>query len=483
MSIRVLATELFVLPMRTRMPFRYGIVTVTELPHLFVKADVEIDGRRQVGFAADHLALKWFTKNPDTTPRQDTLELIEVIESACTIARAVPKVPTVFAFWKYLYEMQGAWGGGWGKPPLLSHFGTSLIERAVIDAFCKARSVPFWKAVRHNTLGVELGVVQPELEDTHPADWLPAEPLREVIARHTVGMIDPLTDAEIADTDRINDGLPQSLESCISAYGLTHFKIKLWGEVPKDIDRIRRIAAVLERVVPGGEYRYTFDANENFQSVDVFREFWSKLSEEKSLANFLSRLLFVEQPLHRDVAMSTEVGRAFASWPQRPPMIIDESDGSVDTAREALALGYIGTSHKNCKGVIKGLTNTCLIGSRKKDNPAGRFHISGEDLSNVGPVALLQDLAVVSALGIGDIERNGHHYFRGLAALPNDLQSTVQQSHGDLYEMTMGGYPAVHPVGGRLQIRSVADAPFGTAFDFDPARFTPLQTWLKTSLA
>lgn len=475
MAIRVLSTELYVLPMRTRMPFRYGIVTVTQLPHLFVRAEVEIDGRRQIGFAADHLALKWFTKNPDTSPQQDTQELIEVIQSACTIARAVPKVPTVFAYWKYLYEMQGAWGGGWGKPPLLSHLGTSLIERAVIDAFCKARSVPFWKAVRHNTLGIELGVVQPELEGTQPADWLPAEPLKEIIARHTVGMIDPLTDAEIAAADRIDDGLPQSLEACIRTYGLTHFKIKLWGDVPRDIARAKQIAAVLERSVTGADYRYTFDANENFQSVEVFREFWQKLSAEASLRNFLSRLLFVEQPLHRDVAMSAEVGRAFAAWPDRPPMIIDESDGAVNTAHEALRLGYIGTSHKNCKGVIKGLVNTCLIASRKKADPAGRYHISGEDLSNVAPVALLQDLAVVSAFGIGDVERNGHHYFRGLTALPEDLQRSVASSHPDLYRTTAAGFPAVWPVGGRLQVGSIVDAPFGTGFDFDPARFEPLQ--------
>lgn len=461
------------------MPFRYGIITVTELPHLFLKAEVEVDGRRQTGFAADHLALKWFTKNPDSSHLRDTLELVEVIESACTIARAVPKVPTVFAFWKYLYEMQSAWGGGWGKPPLLSHFGTSLVERAVIDAFCKARSVPFWKAIRHNTLGVELGTLQPELEGTQPADWLPPAPLGEVIARHTIGLIDPLTDSQIADADRIQDGLPQSLEACIRAYGLTHFKIKLCGEAPKDIDRIRNIAAVLQCTVADGDYRYTLDANENFKSAGGFREFWSKLSEEPSLSDFLTRLLFVEQPLHRDVALSAAVGHEFVAWPDRPPMIIDESDGSVPSAREALALGYVGTSHKNCKGVIKGLGNACLIASRNKTSPAAQFRISGEDLLNVGPIALLQDLAVVSALGIADVERNGHHYFRGLAAIPEGVQAAVLKNHGDLYRLANGGYPSVRPVGGRLRIGSVNAAPFGTAFDFDPTAFIPFSTWSK----
>jgi hypothetical protein len=52
MSVRVLRTEMRALPMRTRMPFRYGITTLTALPHLFVRVDAEIDlhrrGRRRL---------------------------------------------------------------------------------------------------------------------------------------------------------------------------------------------------------------------------------------------------------------------------------------------------------------------------------------------------------------------------------------------------------------------------------------------------
>ena len=37
---------------------------------------------------------------------------------------------TVFDFWWSVYQGMSAWGGGWDKPPLLTHFGTSLVERA-----------------------------------------------------------------------------------------------------------------------------------------------------------------------------------------------------------------------------------------------------------------------------------------------------------------------------------------------------------------
>src|SRR5215213_1176354 len=61
MSLRVRATDMRVLPMHTRMPFRYGIATLTALPHLFVRVEAEIDGVSCVGVASDGLVPKWFT--------------------------------------------------------------------------------------------------------------------------------------------------------------------------------------------------------------------------------------------------------------------------------------------------------------------------------------------------------------------------------------------------------------------------------------
>ena len=482
MSIRVLSTDVFLLNMRTRMPFRYGITTLTALPHLFLRADVEVAGKRHVGLSADHLPPKWFTKNPDTSAREDIAGLLEVIDTARNVARAVPKSDNVFLYWRRLYEGMAGWGGGWGKPPLLTHFGTSLIERAVIDAFCRAVGTTFAKALRGNWFGVDLGSLHRELDQGRPADFLPREPLRTIVSRHTVGLTDPLTTAEIPPADRVDDGLPQSLEDCIRAYGLTHFKIKLWGDAARDLDRLRGIADVIGRNATGGQCAFTLDGNENFKQIEPFRRLWDSLTNELSLRQFMSRLIFVEQPLHRDVALSDEVKREFLSWEDRPAVIIDESDGDVRSAPLALSCGYAGTSHKNCKSVFKGVANACLIAHRRSREPAARHLISAEDLSNIGPVALMQDTAVVASLGIPHAERNGHHYFRGLSMLPDDLQSHVLGAHADLFERHRDGFVTTRIDRGTVNVASVVDAPFGVDFEFDPSRFMPVKDWSFDSL-
>src|SRR5438067_697621 len=81
--------------------------------------------------------------------------------------------------------------------------------------------------------GIDLGVLQPELEGREPREFLPDEPLRSIAVRHTVGLTDPLTDAEVPPDERVDDGLPQSLEACVRYYGLSYFKIKLWGDAEK----------------------------------------------------------------------------------------------------------------------------------------------------------------------------------------------------------------------------------------------------------
>ncbi len=213
MRIRVLSTGLFLIDLETRIPFRYGIVTMTHLPHIFLRVEVVFDEGRCYGIAADDLPPKWFTKDPESLFREDVEDMLEVIEAACIHVRAIGEAESVFALWRQLWKEQLRWGEGRKFPALLWGFGVSLVERAVVDAFCRSTETPFSNAVRLNTLGIDLAVVHPELVGSRPKELLPGEPLGSTIARHTVGLADPLTVDEIEPEERVDDGLPQALYS------------------------------------------------------------------------------------------------------------------------------------------------------------------------------------------------------------------------------------------------------------------------------
>ena len=76
MAISIQKVDLRVLNMKTRMPFRYGMASLVGLPHLFLRVEADIDGRSEIGIAAEGLPPKWFTKNPDSSFAEDLVEML-----------------------------------------------------------------------------------------------------------------------------------------------------------------------------------------------------------------------------------------------------------------------------------------------------------------------------------------------------------------------------------------------------------------------
>jgi hypothetical protein len=456
--IRLLSAELHRLELRARMPFRYGIATMTDVPQVILRATFELDGTVHAGFAADLLPPKWFTKDPARGLSDEVEEMLLVIRTALRHAAGL-RTPTVFAFWRELDTAQSAWGRTRTLPPLLTSFGTSFVERALLHALCRAHGTTLSRALRGNLAGAELAAVAPTLRGLAPADFLPAVPPAEVFARHTVGLSDPVTAADLAPGERVEDGLPQTLEEVIRGYGQRHFKIKVNGDLARDRDRLGRMARVLA-VDCGGDFAFSLDGNESFRDVASFRDYFRALQSETALRDLWPRLLYVEQPWHRDVALSPAIGELARAWPDRPPVIIDESDAEPASLPAALALGYAGTSHKNCKGVLKSVVNAGLLARRRAEGLP--TVLSGEDLANVGPISTLQDLAAQAALGVTSVERNGHHYFAGLAQFPASLREHSLRWHPDLYAADPArGWPRLILRDGRVALGTVNAAPFG----------------------
>jgi hypothetical protein len=180
---------------------------------------------------------------------------------------------------------------------------------------------------------------------------------------------------------------------------------------------------VLDRI--DEPYHASLDGNEQYEDVDGVLMLWERMQAEPRLKRLAESIVFIEQPIKRQTALAADLSALAA----RKPVIIDESDDSLDAFARAKALGYRGVSSKTCKGIYKSLINAARCAAWGPD-----YFMTGEDLTIQAGLALQQDLALVSALGLTHVERNGHHYVNGMAEVPQVEQERFLDSHPDLYE-------------------------------------------------
>ncbi|WP_434730334.1 mandelate racemase [Rhizobium binae] len=414
--IRIVEIDAFEREISLRLPFRFGAATLEKAPQAFLRVRVEDEeGKTAIGAAAEMMVPKWFDKNPALTPAQNVDQLRGSIRTAAAASLEASAPATLFAA-AQLNQMETA--RRLPGNPLATGFGPSLIARGVLDAYCRLAGISFFDAV--------LASLRPAVS---------------IAARHTIGLLDPITESEIVD--HVDDGLPQSLEAVIARYGNRWFKIKLSGAIDADIDRLARIAAVLDRLP---DYRVTFDGNEQFASADELAALLARIATMPRLARLRAAIAFIEQPFSRAITMETPLGDLAVQL----PLLIDESDDGDAAFARARPLGYTGVSSKTCKGIYRSLMKAIRI---KTAGVPGLF-LSGEDLTCQAGLAVQQDLALVSLLGLSHVERNGHHYVAGMRGAPQAEKARFAAAHPDLYEQGRDG-PLLSIRDGRIAIASL----------------------------
>ncbi len=431
LKIKVESIKFFWQSVQTRMPFRYGSAKLERCPHLYVVAQIRDEkGAVARGIASDNLPPKWFDKAPEKDYAQELRDQIQVIRWAAEAAQNCEFATPFRLWWQVSHEVHQKAAQAY-LPKLLAGFGPSLLERAVNDAAAKLCGLSFFQYLKSNAAGVELEAFDASFKNLNVRDILPTAPRKKIFARHTVGLSDPIRNSEIHGDEKLGDGLPQSLDDVIRFYGVRYFKIKVCNQLEHDIARLENIAAVLDETMPNANYVCTLDGNEQYESFEQVVPLVEQISQRLSLRRMAFSLLFVEQPLARAYALDAARCGELARVAKQFPVIIDEADDALDSFGHALALGYSGTSHKNCKNTFKSVANLARV---QQEKAAGRRAIlSAEDLTNIGIVALQQDLVALSTLGISHAERNGHHYFRGLSHLSRDKQNEAVAALPQLY--------------------------------------------------
>jgi hypothetical protein len=453
-------------PFRLRMPFRFGVITVTHGRQAVIRARIRLeDGSEQWGVAAETLAAKWFDKDPALTDAQNEQQLRRALELA-TEATLAAGANTAFGHFADTYAQVTAAGGAEKLNPLVASYGRALLDRAMLDALLKAKGVSFWRGMRANIGGMAPHAVVPDLAGFDFSGMLAAlDPLRRIHARHTVGLVDPIIAADQAE--RVDDGLPETLEEVVATYRHRYWKLKVGGNVGADVERLSRIASVLDRL--HGGYHASLDGNEQYEDAEGALALWRTMEAEPRLAKLRNSILFIEQPVKRARALETGMGMLAAAR----PVIIDESDGPLDAFVTGKALGYAGVSSKACKGVWRSLVNLARCRAWNAAEGRDRYFMSAEDLTTLAGVCVQQDLALVSLMGLPHVERNGHHFVDGFAGRPKAEAVRFMEAHPDLYADTPRG-PRLAIRDGVLDIGSLDVPGLGATVEPDFAAMEPM---------
>ncbi len=475
LKIQIKEARFYLRRIETRLPFRFGGYTLRKVPllHLALEAEPE-GGTRMRGVAADNLMPKWFDKDPAKNPVDNVNDLLLSVRNARdAFAEAGRDHASMWALWREAYPHCLRRGKGQGLNPLVASFGSSLFERALVDAVGKISKRDLVGVLRENLLGIQPADIHPELDYGDFLAWSRENPPSALSVRHTVGLLDPLDSSDPAGQYEIRDNLPRTLEEYILRHGLRFFKLKISGAPEEDFERLRRMASIFDRLIPQ-PYLVTLDGNEQYGSFDKIFALIGRVRENPKLSRFYRSISFVEQPLDRRVSLETSNKVKFEELPANIPIIIDESDDHLNAFKTAVSLGYRGVSTKNCKGIMKSFLNRSLIAKLNRERQTeDRFFMTAEDLTNVPVVPLQQDLATVRALGIPHLERNGFHYVRGLAHCSERERELAIRHHGDLYEGdSHEAFMRVEK--GEIRVDSLSVPGYGIAFDPD---FESMEPW------
>ena len=378
-------------------PFRFGAVVINDAPQMFVRVEIEIEGKgNSIGAGAEMLVPKWFDKRPHLTPEQTVAELRRSLLIARDLYLSRSGFETAFGLHLRRITAQVDACAQEDIPPLAAAYGPAEIDKAILDALLRALGVNFFYGMNGNIAGIDASLSL-DLVMTTSRSFLPSA------------------------------GSWNASRSGIPSVSTTRSRARAASPMPGKIPA-RVISSSSSTAIPSGcrapdsasernwrpcgmATRVTLDANEQYADLAALRALVDRLDRDSALQPIAAKLLYIEQPMPREVTRQSPLGAL-----GERDFIIDEADDSYDAFPAARALGYRGISSKSCKGIYKSIVNATR--AAKWSAGGEKFFITGEDLTCQAGLGVQQDLALGALIGVTHAERNGHHYVDGFGDAP-----------------------------------------------------------------
>jgi L-alanine-DL-glutamate epimerase-like enolase superfamily enzyme len=444
-DMRPTGAELYLLPITTRMPMKFGPETLTSVTCARVKLRViGREGRVAEGWGETPLSVQW------SWPGE--LSCGERQEAMIAFCRRLAKAWSKFDERGHPLEIGNQFQLA-ELPSLVAEFNReqpsnaqlphlaalvccSAFDIALHDAYGRLHDVPTYKIYNAEFMSSDLAQLYATKDSSdgkfrgrHPADYLVRQRVQSLPVWHLVAGLDPLDDGEL-NGDEPHDGYPVVLTDWIKRDGLQCLKIKLRGDdADWDYDRIVRVGRI-------GQSRnaqwLTADFNCTVKEPTYVNDILDRLKrDERAL---FEKLLYIEQPFPYELEKFPIDVRSVAS---RKPLLLDESAHDWQHIRRGAELGWTGVALKTCKTQTGAILSLCWA-------RAHGMSLMVQDLSNPMLAQIPHVLLAAHAETIKGVESNSMQFYPAAS----DYEARV---HPGVYARR----------GGQLDLSSIRGPGFG----------------------
>ncbi len=410
-DIRLLNASVEFEPVPFRTPLKFGGRTVTEMYLINVTVDAEDrKGNRSRGFGSMPIGNVWAWPSSVITPDVAEKAMMRLAEITAIKAAELETPGHPIDLMLQLMEQYSDFAEqvkqelslAESMPRLAQLVATSPLDAAVHDVYGRILNQNSYNVLSGEYMNHDLSRY---LGDSFRGEYLDRytmrQPKKMMPLYHLVGAVDPLTEADLSE--RIADGLPETLGEWIEADGLTHLKIKLSGDnLDWDVQRVLSVEAVAAPVQEKrgcSAWAYSVDFNEKCENVEYVLSFLDQVKNGSKAA--FDRIQYIEQPTDRDLKKYPENRMHRAA--EIKPVVIDESLLDLESLQLSRELGYTGVAFKACKGQTETLL---LAAAAIKQN----LFLCVQDLTCPGYSFLHSASLAARIPGVAAIEGNARQF-------------------------------------------------------------------------
>ncbi len=421
-NVRPTATALYLHPIRTRVPLKFGPEVLTDVQLAHVELDVrDARGRRARGFGETPLSVQWAW--PSDKPYAERLQAM--VDFSKTLARAWAEFdctghPLEIGH-AFLRDALPALPRG-EVPHLAALICCSAFDIALHDAYGKLHEVDSYETYNEQWLNRDLAhyFASDRFRQVYPDKFLLSPP-RQLPVWHLVGGLDPLDPGELTGQEP-NDGYPVLLRDWIRRDGLRCLKIKLRGTDPAwDYERIGRVGQI---ALESGIEALSTDFNCTVQDPAVVITALERLAREHP--KIYDLILYVEQPFPYDLEKHPYPVHALAAL---KPLFMDESAHDWKLVQLGHSLGWNGVALKTCKTQTGALLSLCWA-------KAHGMKLMVQDLTNP-MLAMIPHVRLAAHAGtIKGVEANAMQFYPVASAAEERLHPGLYQRRNGVLDLS-----------------------------------------------